>query len=158
MNTLVTPSDLRARAKKLFDCDGRAWVAEQQTDVVLDVPLHPPTEREALDDLDRVRWVGAWRGVGEGSGIELEWVVRSWSRVGSQEVSVRVVLRGPDAIARAAGEADRWRLLVARLDELRAREEFLDAHDRCLGIEDGSAASSRRGAGRRPDGSCSVTG
>lgn len=121
MSTLVTPSDLRARAKKLFDRDGRAWAAEQQTDVVLDVPLHPPTEREALDDLDRVRqWVGAWRGVGEDVGIELEWVVRSWSRIGSQEVPVRAMLRGPDAIARAAGEADRWRLLVARLDELRA--------------------------------------
>ena len=65
MTTLVTPSDLRARAKKLFDRDARTWAAEQQTDVVLDVPLRPPTEREALDDLNRVRpWVDAWRGVG----------------------------------------------------------------------------------------------
>ena len=81
MTTLVTPSDLRARAKKLFDRDARTWAAEQQTDVVLDVPLRPPTEREALDDLNRVRqWVDAWRGVSEDSAIELEWVVRNWSR------------------------------------------------------------------------------
>ena len=94
MTTLVTPSDLRARAKKLFDRDARSWAAEQQTDVVLDVPLRPPTEREALDDLNRVRqWVDAWRGVSEDAGIELDWVVRNWSRIGSQEVPVRAVLR-----------------------------------------------------------------
>lgn len=120
MTTLVTPADVRARAKKLFDRDARTWAAEQQTDVVLDVPLRPPTEREALSDLDRVRqWVDGWRGVSEDSGIELEWAVRSWSRIGSQEVPVRAVLRGSDSIARAAGEAEGWRLLVARLDELR---------------------------------------
>ena len=32
MSTLVTPSDLRARAKKLFERDARTWAAEQQTD------------------------------------------------------------------------------------------------------------------------------
>ena len=121
MTTLVTPSDLRARAKKLFDRDARTWAADQQTDVVLEVPLRPPTEREVLDDLNRVRqWVDAWRGVSEGWGIELEWVVRNWSRIGSQEVPVRAVLRGSDSIARAAGETGGWRLLVARLDELRS--------------------------------------
>lgn len=120
MTSLVTPDDLRARAKNFFDRDARAWAAEQQTAVVLDVPLHPPTEREALRDLDRVRrWVDSWRGVSEELGIELVWTVRNWSRVGSQEVPVRAVLRGPEAIAGVAGEADRWRLLVERLDELR---------------------------------------
>ncbi|MFV0372978.1 DUF3322 domain-containing protein [Microbacterium sp.] len=120
MTTLVTPADVRARAKKLFDRDARTWAAEHRTDVVLDVSLRPPTEREVLGDLDRVRqWVTSWRGVTAASGIELEWVVRSWPRVGSQEVPVRAVLRGPDAIARVAGEAGAWRLLVARLDELR---------------------------------------
>ena len=121
MTTLVTPSDVRARAKKLFDRDARTWAAEQQTTIVLDAPLHPPTEREALADLDRVRaWVDSWRGVREDSGIELEWTVRSWSRVGSQEVPVRAIVRSPEAIARVAGETDSWRRLVARLDRLRA--------------------------------------
>lgn len=120
MTTLVTPADVRARAKKLFDRDARTWAAEQQTDVVLEVPLRPPTEREALSDLASVRqWVDAWRSVSDGSGVELEWAVRSWARIGSQEVPVRVVVRGSESIARVAGEADGWRLLVARLDALR---------------------------------------
>lgn len=144
MTTLVTPSDLRARAKKLFDRDARTWAAEQQTDVVLDVPLRPPTEREALDDLNLVRrWVDAWRGVSEDSGIELEWVVRHWSRIGSQEVPVRAVLRGSDSIARAAGEAEGWRRLMARLDELRGlagsdASGVLRAHGRAISDLDGA--------------------
>lgn len=121
MNTPVTPADLRARARKLYERGARMWAAEQQTAIVLDVPLHPPTEREALADLERVRaWVDSWRGVSEDSGIELAWAVRNWSRVGSQEVPERAVLRGPDAIARVAGEAEPWRLLVERLDVLRS--------------------------------------
>ena len=120
MTRPVTPGDLRARAAKLFARDARAWAAEGRTDVALDVPLHPPTEREALADLERVRvWVDSWRRVGDESGIELTWNLRSWARIGSQEVPARAVVRGPDAIARVAGEADMWRLLVARLDALR---------------------------------------
>ena len=144
MTTLVAPSDVHARAKKLFDRDARTWAAEQQRNVVLDVPLRPPTEREALDDLHRVRsWVDSWRRVSEGSGIELEWVVRNWPRIGSQEVPVRAVLRGPDAIARAAGEADGWRLLVTRLDELRGVipsdvDDVLRTHGRAITDLDGA--------------------
>lgn len=138
MTTYVSPSDVRARAKKLFDRDARMWAAEQQTAVVLDVPLRPPTEREALGDLERVReWVDAWRGLDEGSGIELEWVVRNWSRIGSQEVPVRAVLRGAEAIARVAGETEGWRVLVARLHALRESIGFdvsgvLRAHARAI--------------------------
>ncbi len=120
MTTPVTRSDVRARAKKLFDRDARTWAAEQQAGVVLDVPLRPPTEREALSDLNRVReWVNSWRDVTAESDIQLEWALRSWSRVGTQEVPVRAVIRGPEAIARVAGEADGWRRLVTRLGELR---------------------------------------
>ncbi|PZU45238.1 MAG: hypothetical protein DI566_10430 [Microbacterium sp.] len=138
MTTYVSPSDVRARAKKLFDRDARMWATEQQTAVVLDVPLRPPTEREALGDLERVReWVDAWRGVDEGSGIELEWAVRNWSRIGSQEVPVRAVLRGAEVIARVAGETEGWRVLVARLNALRESIGFdvsgvLRAHARAI--------------------------
>ncbi len=120
MTTRVTPADLRARAKRLFDRDARTWAAAGQSDVVLDAPLHPPTEREALADLEGVRsWVDSWRRVAAEPGIEVEWSVRTWSRVGSQEVPVRAVVRGPDAVARAADDATAWRLLVERLGELR---------------------------------------
>lgn len=138
MTTLVTPGDLRTRAKKLFDREARTWAAEQPTAVMLDVPLNPPTEREALGDLDRVReWVDSWRSVSRDPGVEIEWAVRNWSRIGSQEVPVRVRLRGPEAIALVAGEADGWRLLVARLDELRGlagsdADGVLRAHARTI--------------------------
>ncbi|WP_243076295.1 Wadjet anti-phage system protein JetD domain-containing protein [Microbacterium sp. SS28] len=121
MTSPVTPDDLRVRAKKIFDRDARAWAAERRRDVVLVVPLNPPTEREALSDLDQVRrWVGSWREAYDATEVELVWAVRNWSRIGSQEIPVRATLRGPEAIARVAGEAAAWGVLVKRLDVLRA--------------------------------------
>ncbi len=120
MTMPVTPSDLHARAKKLFDRDARTWAAEQRTAVELDVPLHPPTEREALAHLDGIRArVDSWRDVRDDPDIELEWTIRNWSRIGSQEVPVRAIVRTPESIARVAGEAYSWQRLVERLDELR---------------------------------------
>jgi hypothetical protein len=139
VTALVTPADLRARAKKLYDRDGRVWAAAGRAEVVLEVPLHPPTEREALAELDRVRaWVQSWRAAEDDSDIELTWTVRNWSRVGSQEVPVRAVVRGSDAIARVAGEAVAWRLLAERLSTLRTvvgshHEAILRSHARSIG-------------------------
>jgi hypothetical protein len=118
---LVAPEDLRARAKKSFDRDARAWAAQGLTDVALEAPLHPPTEREALADLDRVRaWVETWRDADDDPDIEVAWVLRAWPRVGSQHVPSRAAVRGPDAIARVAGREEAWRRLVERLSALRA--------------------------------------
>ena len=101
MTAPVTPADVRTRAKKLFDRDARTWAAEQLTGVVLDVPLRPPTEREALATSNLVReWVDAWRGVSEDSGIELKWAVRSWSRIGSQTSPFAQCCVVPMSIAR----------------------------------------------------------
>ena len=139
MTVLVTPADLRARAKKLYDREGRGWAAAGLADVVLEVPLHPPTEREALAELDRVRaWVQSWRAAHDDSDIELTWAVRSWSRVGSQEVPVRAVVRGPDAIARVAGEALMWHRITERLSTLRTligthHDAILRSHARSIG-------------------------
>lgn len=143
MTTSVTPADVRARAKKLFDREARTWAADQQTDAVLDVSLHPPTEREALRDLEQVRrWVDSWRGLSADPSVEIEWVVRKWPRIGSQEVPVRAVLRGSDAIARIAGERDVWQVLVSRLDALRGlagscADSVLRTHARAIADLDG---------------------
>lgn len=121
MSIPVTPTDLQARARKLFDRNARGWAVDSAADALLDVPLHPPTEREALANLDRVRaWVDAWRAADHDSDIQLTWSVRTWSRVGSQEVPIRAAVRGPDAIARVAGDTAAWRLLVDRVGALRA--------------------------------------
>ena len=143
MTVLVTPADVRARAKKLYHRDGRLWAAAGRADVLLEVPLHPPTEREALTGLGEVRaWVESWRAADDDSDIELTWTVRNWSRVGSQEVPVRAAVRGPDAIARVAGEAVAWHLLVERLSTLRTligshHEGVLSSHARSIGDLDG---------------------
>lgn len=139
MTALITPADLRARAKKLYDRDGRAWAAFGIADLTLEVPLHPPTEREALASLDHVRaWVESWRAVDDDADVELTWTVRSWSRVGSQEVPLRAVVRGPEAVARVAGEALAWRLLTERLSRLRRligsdHAAVLRSHARTIG-------------------------
>lgn len=130
---------MRARAKKLYDKEGRAWAASGRSDAAIEVPLHPPTEREALAELDRMRvWVESWRAADEDSDVEVTWAVRNWSRVGSQTVPVRAAVRGPDAIARIAGEASAWSVLTERLSALRAlvgphNDAVLRSHARLIG-------------------------
>jgi hypothetical protein len=116
----VSVADLRTRAKKLFDRDARVWAAAGAHDAVLEMPLHPPTEREALENLETTRaWVETWRRVDKHADLELAWAIRNWSRLGSQTVPERATVRGADAIARIAGESAAWNLLVQRLDALR---------------------------------------
>lgn len=133
MTAPLEVADLRSRAKRLFDRDAREWAAAGGDDAVLDVPLHPPTERRALADLEATRtWVESWRVATRAPDVVVEWAVRSWSRVGSQEVPVRVTVRGARAIARIAGEAEAWALLLARLDALREIVGDNDAARRAL--------------------------
>jgi hypothetical protein len=116
----VTVADLRARAKRLYERDGRQWAAAADVDPVLELPLHPPTERAALTDLEATRaWVATWRVAGDELDIEVDWGSRSWPRVGSQVVPERATVRGTDAIARVAGEAPAWHRLSERLRALR---------------------------------------
>ena len=140
MTAPVTVEELRARARRLFDRDARGWAADAGAEPVLDVPLHPPTERAALADLDAARaWVESWRAV-ECSGIEVTWAVRVWSRVGSQSVPERATVRGADAIARVAGEKAAWTTLRERARVLRVllgpsatASAALRAHGRTIG-------------------------
>lgn len=120
MTAPVEVADLRARAKRVFDRDAREWAATGVDGAAIDVPLHPPTERLALADLEATRaWVERWRAVGRDGDVIVEWAGRSWARIGSQEVPVRAVVRGARAIARVAGETAAWNLLLARAAALR---------------------------------------
>ncbi|MFT4137080.1 Wadjet anti-phage system protein JetD domain-containing protein [Microbacterium sp.] len=128
MTTPVTVDTLRARARRMVERDGRAWAAAGDDSAVLDVPLHPPTEQQALADLDAARaWVESWRQADRSPGLAVNWVRRDWSRVGSQEVPVRVVVRGPERIARVAGLREEWTVLSERLGILRALGGEADA-------------------------------
>ncbi|MFC8680202.1 Wadjet anti-phage system protein JetD domain-containing protein [Microbacterium ureisolvens] len=121
MTAPVTVADLRVRARRLYERDSRQWAAAGGAGPVLEVPLHPPTERAALADLEATRaWVATWRRADGDPDVELVWGRRSWSRVGSQEVPERAIVRGAEAIARVAGEAPAWVLISERQSVLRA--------------------------------------
>jgi len=126
MTTPVSVAALQERAGRLYERESRAWAAAGDDSAVLEVPLHPPTERAALADLAAAQaWVESWR-LAERSGIEVAWSARDWSRVGSQAVPERAILRGARAIARAADQVDAWELLFGRLAVLR---DALGGHD-----------------------------
>lgn len=122
MTSPVSVDQLSERARRLLERAGRSWAASGDDSVVLDVPLHPPTERAALSDLDAARaWVDSWRRAATAMPIELLWTARTWPRVGSQEVPERAIVRGPADIAAVAGpaEAHAWTVLSSRLAALR---------------------------------------
>lgn len=120
---MLTVAEARVRARKRVDQDQRAWAASGVEDALLEITLHPPTERAALDDqAAAIAWVRAWRAVSDSdASIDVLWGDRQWSRVGAQSVPERCVLRGADAIAAFAGAApDReWRVLRDRAAQLR---------------------------------------
>lgn len=92
--------------------------------MILQAPLHPPTERAALADLNGARaWVTAWREAEASGDITLSWANRDWPRIGSQAVPERAEVHGADAIARVAGAEDEWIVLRARLDLLRSESD-----------------------------------
>ncbi|HEY3545310.1 MAG TPA: DUF3322 domain-containing protein, partial [Propionicimonas sp.] len=118
MAALVRVVDVRARARTLWEREGRRWAAGDSSTAVLDIPLHPPTERDVLADYaGSIAWVQAWRDAA-GADIEVTWEDRRWGRVGTQAVPTRVCVRGPDAITAVAGTSVQWRRWRARSIEL----------------------------------------
>jgi hypothetical protein len=120
---MVTVVEARARALKRVLADQRDWAARGGEDARLEIVLHPPTERAALDDqATAIAWVQAWQAADAADAtVEVTWGGRQWSRVGAQTVPERCVLRGADAIAAFAGaEASReWRTLRDRAAAVR---------------------------------------
>lgn len=126
MSAPVTPLDVATRASSLYTREARGWAAAAAPWPVLELPLHPPTERAALDDLEAARaWVASWRTAGEECPVSVEWGVRNWARVGAQEVPVRVRVEGADAVVSVASRArqavgDEWAVMRSRCVDLRA--------------------------------------
>lgn len=115
---MVTVADARARALKKVLSEQRDWAAFGGVDARLEIVLHPPTERAALDDQGAaITWVQAWHAADAADAtLEVTWGGRQWSRVGAQTVPERCLLRGADAIAAFAGSAPGrdWRVLRDR--------------------------------------------
>ncbi|WP_298863466.1 Wadjet anti-phage system protein JetD domain-containing protein [Microbacterium sp.] len=115
----VSPADLGARARRMYERSARLWVVDPGVEVVMDVPLHPPTEREALADLDGARaWAHSWRRAEAELPVHVVWEERNWSRIGRQSLPVRVRVEGSDAVAAAAAKSREWRAWVRRVRTL----------------------------------------
>lgn len=116
----LTPEAFIMRARRRVDASLRDWALGDTTTAILDAPLQPPSERDAIVDLDgTLRWVESWRKASERLPISVIWVQRAWARVGKQVVPGRVRVDGPDALTSLVGEGERWRRWTERVSSLR---------------------------------------
>lgn len=97
--SMVTVAAARAAARKRVERDRRDWSVAEDDAAVLDLPLHPPTERQVrAEPADAQDWVRSWR-----NEAGVHWVRRSWPSFGTQQVPERLRLHGAEAIAAFAG-------------------------------------------------------
>lgn len=120
---MVDRGTAAAQARKVFERRYRDWAVavaagEHLAVPLVEVPLHPPTEWEALGHTEAAAgWVREWHTSGAPG---LLWERRRWASVGAQDVPVRVRLDDPVTLARFAGVLPRWRTAVERATALLA--------------------------------------
>jgi hypothetical protein len=116
----VTPEEFLVRVRRRVDMGLRDWALGDTTTAMLETPLLPPSERQAIADLDgTLRWVESWRKASDRLPLSVIWVQRAWARVGKQTVPDRVRADGPDALTSLVGEGERWRRWAGRASSLR---------------------------------------
>lgn len=121
----VTPEIARAQILKKYERHAGKWAAHptEQAQPVLSLPLHPPTERQALTDQQAaVDWTQGWAGQDH-----VDWGGRRWASIGNQQVPERLVLPAPADVARFAGRFRHWSTLSARF--LRLMDNCGDGSD-----------------------------
>ncbi|GLJ61460.1 hypothetical protein GCM10017576_15890 [Microbacterium barkeri] len=122
MSAPVSIATARERAARVVAREQRAWAAHGGDDVRWELPLHPPSERAALADLNAaIGWAAGWR-IDE-DGVEVTWTTRRWPSAGAQAIPERCTVTGADAMARFAGRSveREWRRLRDRAHALRVR-------------------------------------
>lgn len=136
--TMLSVAEARAKARTRLRSSMSTW-ATQSDPVVVEIALHPPTEKQVLEDQAvAMEWAGTWRKVAAPEASDskpenlnspnIDWAERSWARVGRQQIPLRLRLRTPDAVANFVGgdEARWWRRLRDRTATIRSR--FDDQH------------------------------
>lgn len=119
---MVDRATATAQARRVFERRHREWavavaVGSAPPAPVLDLPLHPPTEADALADPDAAAaWVRQWRA----HVLGLQWDRRRWASAGAQDLPVRLRLDHPLSLARFAGVLPTWRTAVERATALLA--------------------------------------
>ncbi|SMX67996.1 hypothetical protein BI49514_00521 [Brevibacterium iodinum ATCC 49514] len=131
--TMLSVAEARTKARTRLSSSMASWAAEATGQVRVEIALKPPTEKQVLSDQTAAaNWAGSWRAVRERAGataagapaeLEIDWEERSWARVGSQRVPVRLRLLTPDAVAAFVGgdTAREWRRLRDRAVSIRQR-------------------------------------
>ncbi|AGA90085.1 hypothetical protein Thimo_1288 [Thioflavicoccus mobilis 8321] len=122
----LDPEAVTRRLRRHFERHRGGWL-EGRGDWPLEVPLHPPTEREAGRDLAGVRaWIAEWQGW-RGPG-EVVWTERAWASLGRQRVPERLRLQAPEQIGDWVGEGERWRRALGRAERIAAEFPALAGH------------------------------
>lgn len=117
-----SPEEIRGKARTRYDRNWRAWAAGSGGAPVIGFRLEPPTEQQLLLGAwdDARRWARAWSEVGDGAGTSVQWSTHRWASAGTQTLPHRLVLEGPQAVARFAGRAAHWARAVQVVDRFRA--------------------------------------
>lgn len=126
---MVSVGEAKRKAARRYEKDYRIWAAslfseligqDHSCEVVYAISLHPPTEKQVLGSYEIAHnWANLWRS----SSLKnmVEWSTKNWSRVGSQTIPVRLILKTPENIARCAGLVAHWKLIVERVGQLADR-------------------------------------
>lgn len=98
-SAMVTVTAARAAARRRAERDRAGWAVSDHAAAVLDLPLHPPTERAVRAEPSAAQeWTRSWR-----DEAAVQWASRSWPSFGTQQVPERLTLTGAEAIASFAG-------------------------------------------------------
>lgn len=116
----ISPEEARTQIRKKYDRHAGRWAADAAAGLppaTLGLPLHPPTERQALANQQAaISWAQSWSAAGKDAHVE--WGERRWASLGTQRLPERVSLPGPGDIARFAGRSGHWDRLSSRFDRL----------------------------------------
>ncbi|WP_081474818.1 Wadjet anti-phage system protein JetD domain-containing protein [Isoptericola variabilis] len=122
---MVTVDAARASILRTYERGYAAWAAlGPSEETVVDVPLHPPSERTVLGDPRAVAdWIAAWRAADPGAPgtAHVVWETRRWASMGTQVVPARLRLTAAEHVAsfvRRRGHWDAARTRAAALLEL----------------------------------------
>ncbi|WP_231443263.1 Wadjet anti-phage system protein JetD domain-containing protein [Brevibacterium zhoupengii] len=146
--TMLSVAEARAKSRIRLRSSMSTWATQSDsisvssddgsdtstpTSAVVEIALHPPTEKQVLDDQQAaMEWAASWRKVAapDGSGEKLDnssspvidWAERSWARVGRQQIPLRLRLGAPETVANFVGgdEAEQWRRLRDRAATIRS--------------------------------------
>lgn len=106
----VTPQAAQAQVRRKYERSFGTWATGSVPEPLLELPLHPPTERSALEQGQAViEWVKSWD-----NAPGVVWGERRWASLGRQRVPERLVLPLVSDAAAWCGRSAHWRRVRER--------------------------------------------